>query len=107
MATVTVGHENNTDIEIYYEDHGAGGYDQVVFRGDVQGREFIAFWLGGGRVLASMNVNIFGVNEVIQAVVRDSRAVDAGRLANPDVPLEEFLGDRRTAKGKLTSGIHR
>jgi len=24
MATVTVGQENNTDIEIYYEDHGAG-----------------------------------------------------------------------------------
>ena len=23
MATVTVGQENNTDIEIYYEDHGA------------------------------------------------------------------------------------
>ena len=24
MATVTVGQENSTDIEIYYEDHGAG-----------------------------------------------------------------------------------
>jgi non-heme chloroperoxidase len=24
MATVTVGQENNTDIEIYYEDHGVG-----------------------------------------------------------------------------------
>jgi 3-phenylpropionate/trans-cinnamate dioxygenase ferredoxin reductase subunit len=84
-----------------------GGYDRVVFRGDVQGREFIAFWLGGGRVLAGMNVNIFGVNEVIQAVVRGGGAVDAGRLANPGVPLEEFLGDRRAAKGKLTSGIHR
>jgi non-heme chloroperoxidase len=24
MATVTTGQENNTDIEIYYEDHGAG-----------------------------------------------------------------------------------
>ena len=24
MATVTVGQENNTDIEIYYEDHGTG-----------------------------------------------------------------------------------
>ena len=24
MATVTVGQENTTDIEIYYEDHGAG-----------------------------------------------------------------------------------
>ena len=61
----------------------------------------------GVRVLAGMNVNIFGVNEVIQAVVHGGRAVDAGRLANPDVPLEEFLGDRRAAKGKPTSGIHR
>ena len=68
-----------------------GGYDQVVFRGDVQGREFIAFWLGGGRVLAGMNVNIFGVNDTIQAIVRGGRTVDQGRLANPDIPLEEFL----------------
>jgi 3-phenylpropionate/trans-cinnamate dioxygenase ferredoxin reductase component len=69
-----------------------GGYNQVVFRGDVKGREFIAFWLGGGRVLAGMNVNIFGVNDTIQAIVRGGRPVDAGRLANPDVHLEEFLG---------------
>ena len=68
-----------------------GGYDQVIFRGDVQQREFIAFWLGGGRVLAGMNVNIFGVNETIKAIVRGGRTVDPGRLANPDVPLEEFL----------------
>ena len=68
-----------------------GGYDQVIFRGDVRRREFIAFWLGGGRVLAGMNVNIFGVNDKIQAIVRDGRTVDPGRLANPDVPLEEFL----------------
>jgi hypothetical protein len=39
-----------------------------------------------------MNVNIFGVNKTIQAIVRGGRTVDAGRLANPDVPLEEFLG---------------
>jgi 3-phenylpropionate/trans-cinnamate dioxygenase ferredoxin reductase component len=68
-----------------------GGYDRVVFRGDVQRREFIAFWLAGGRVLAGMNVNVFGVNDTIQAIVRAGRPVDAGRLANPDVPLEEFL----------------
>jgi len=69
-----------------------GGYDQVVFRGDVQRREFIAFWLGGGRVLAGMNVNIFGVNDTIQAIVRAVRTVDPGRLADPDVPLDDFLG---------------
>ena len=70
-----------------------GGYEQVVFRGDVGRREFIAFWLGGGRVLAGMNVNIFGVNDTIQAIVRRGRTVDTGRLTDPDVPLEEFLGD--------------
>jgi 3-phenylpropionate/trans-cinnamate dioxygenase ferredoxin reductase component len=69
-----------------------GRYDQVVFRGDVQGREFVAFWLGGGRVLAGMNVNVWDVNETIQAIVRGGRAVDPARLADVDVPLEEFLG---------------
>jgi 3-phenylpropionate/trans-cinnamate dioxygenase ferredoxin reductase component len=68
------------------------GYDQVVFRGDVDGREFIAFWLSGGRVLAGMNVNIWDVNEVIQAIVRGGRVVDTGQLADASVPLEEFAG---------------
>jgi 3-phenylpropionate/trans-cinnamate dioxygenase ferredoxin reductase subunit len=69
-----------------------GGYDQVVFRGDVERREFIAFWLGRGRVLAGMNVNIWDVNEAIQAIVRSDLTVDTGRLADPDVPLEEHVG---------------
>jgi 3-phenylpropionate/trans-cinnamate dioxygenase ferredoxin reductase subunit len=69
-----------------------GGYDQVVFRGDVPGREFLAFWLGGGRVLAGMNVNVWDVNETIQEMVRGGRAVDAARLADVAVPLPEFLG---------------
>jgi 3-phenylpropionate/trans-cinnamate dioxygenase ferredoxin reductase component len=40
-----------------------------------------------------MNVNIWDVNEVIQAIVRGGRTVDAGRLADPSVPLEEFIGN--------------
>ena len=84
------------------------GYDQVVFRGDVGRREFIAFWLGGGRVLAGMNVNIFDVNDTIQAIVRGGRAVDTSRLAHPDVPLEDSLAaDRQVAKGKLTHVVSR
>jgi 3-phenylpropionate/trans-cinnamate dioxygenase ferredoxin reductase component len=69
-----------------------GGYEHVVFRGDVERREFIAFWLGGGRVLAGMNVNIWDVNEVIQAIVRGGRTVDPDKLADVDTPLEEFAG---------------
>ena len=67
-----------------------GGYDRVVFRGDVAAREFVAFWLRDGRVLAGMNVNIWDVNEAIQAIVRGGRTVDAGRLADPGVALDEF-----------------
>jgi 3-phenylpropionate/trans-cinnamate dioxygenase ferredoxin reductase component len=69
-----------------------GGYDQVVFRGDVDRREFVAFWLGEGRVLAGMNVNVWDVNDAIQALVSDGRPVDPARLSDPGVPLEEVAG---------------
>jgi hypothetical protein len=29
MSNVTVGQQNNADIEIYYEDHGTGHPDEV------------------------------------------------------------------------------
>jgi 3-phenylpropionate/trans-cinnamate dioxygenase ferredoxin reductase component len=65
------------------------GYEQVVFRGDVGRREFIAFWLGAdGRVLAGMNVNIWDVNDAIQALVRSGQPADIGALCNPAVPLD-------------------
>jgi 3-phenylpropionate/trans-cinnamate dioxygenase ferredoxin reductase subunit len=66
-------------------------YDQVVFRGNVEERKFIAFWLAGGRVMAGMNVNIWDVTEVIQALIRSGKAVEASRLADPQVPLETLL----------------
>ncbi|WP_033213181.1 NAD(P)/FAD-dependent oxidoreductase [Kitasatospora phosalacinea] len=67
-----------------------GGYDRVVFRGDVAGREFIAFWLSGGKVLAGMNVNVWDVTDPIRELVRSGRPVDPGRLADPAVPLDEL-----------------
>jgi hypothetical protein len=45
------------------------GIDEVVFRGDVGKREFVAFWLSGGRVL-----------------------VDTGALRDPERPLESLTG---------------
>ncbi|HTA07329.1 MAG TPA: FAD-dependent oxidoreductase [Streptosporangiaceae bacterium] len=70
------------------------GYDEVVFRGDVDRREFVAFWLGDdGRVLAGMNVNVWDVNDAIQALVRASRPVDRAALADPDTPLESLAAE--------------
>ncbi|MFI6725719.1 NAD(P)/FAD-dependent oxidoreductase [Streptomyces atratus] len=66
-----------------------GSYDDVVVRGDLASREFIAFWVADGRVLAGMNVNIWDVNEAIQHLVRSGKQIDRDRLADPDVPLEQ------------------
>ncbi len=70
-----------------------GGYDRVVFRGDLSAREFIAFWLAEGRVLAAMNVNIWDVTDPIQALIRSRGIVDPARLADPKVPLDAVLPD--------------
>ena len=78
---------------------GPGGYDRVIFRGDAGQREFIVFWLSGGRVVAGMNVNIWDVNDAIGDLVRSGQAVDPARLADPAVPLDEVTAthDRRSS----------
>ena len=65
-----------------------GGYDEVIFRGNRDGREFIAFWLSGGRVIAGMNVNVWDVTDPIKALIRSRREVDPARLVDPAVPLD-------------------
>src|SRR2546423_6690445 len=67
-------------------------WDEVVFRGDVDAREFIAFWLQDGRVVAGMNVNVWDVTGPIQELIRSGRPVDRERLVDMDVSLEEIAG---------------
>ena len=64
-----------------------GTYDQVVYRGDSSGLEFIAFWLSSGRVVAGMNVNVWDVTDDIQSLIRSARVIDTTRLTNPTTPL--------------------
>jgi 3-phenylpropionate/trans-cinnamate dioxygenase ferredoxin reductase subunit len=71
----------------------ARDWDEVVFRGDPHEREFIAFWLKRGRVLAGMNANVWDVTDAIQALIRSGAEIDAGLLADPDVPLESISAD--------------
>jgi 3-phenylpropionate/trans-cinnamate dioxygenase ferredoxin reductase subunit len=78
------------DVGMEYAGHSAPA-DEVVFRGDRAAREFIAFWLRDGRVTAGMNVNVWDVNEHLQALVRAGASVDPDRLRDPDVPLDELV----------------
>jgi 3-phenylpropionate/trans-cinnamate dioxygenase ferredoxin reductase subunit len=79
------------DLGMEYVGHAPpGGYDKVVTRGDVRGREFQAFWLRDGRSVAAMHVNLWddGVAP-LEELVRSGRVLDAERLADPSVPLDD------------------
>lgn len=63
---------------------------KVVYRGNRDGHEFIAFWVADGKVVAGMNVNVWDVNEQVQRIIRDGKSVDEARLSDESVPLEEI-----------------
>jgi 3-phenylpropionate/trans-cinnamate dioxygenase ferredoxin reductase component len=77
------------DLGMEYSGHAEPGeYAQVVFRNQIAGREFIAFWLdSAGRVLAGMNVNVWDVNDAIEALVRSGKPADPDVLRDPAVDL--------------------
>ncbi|MFJ4711846.1 NAD(P)/FAD-dependent oxidoreductase [Streptomyces sp. NPDC088785] len=70
-----------------------GSYDQVVIRGDAGKREFIAFWLRDGQVLAGMNVNVWDVTDPIQQLIRTGVRPGTERLSDPSVPLGDLLAE--------------
>jgi 3-phenylpropionate/trans-cinnamate dioxygenase ferredoxin reductase component len=86
------------DVGMEYAGY-ATEWDEVVFRGDPSSREFIAFWLQGGRVVAGMNVNVWDVTDEIQELIRSRQEVNVARLADPNVPLGEVSGEPGPGRG--------
>ena len=78
------------DLGVEYNGY-ADDWDRVVVRGDRSGREFLAFWLKDGRVLAGMNANIWDQGDDIKALIRSGASIDPDRLADPSVPLADLL----------------
>jgi len=83
------------DVGMEYSGH-APSWDEVLFRGDREGGEFVAFWLKDGRVIAGMNVNVWDVNDQVQVLIRSRREVDRAALQSTDVSLEELAGSAAT-----------
>ena len=77
------------DLGMEYVGLGAPD-DEVVVRGDRDGREFVAFWLRDGRVTAGMAVNIWDVLDDVKALILSGNRVDPDRLADARVPLTEL-----------------
>ena len=83
------------EVGMEYSGH-APKWDEVVFRGDRNEGEFIAFWLRDGRVIAGMNVNVWDVNEHVQALIRARQPVDLAALTDPGTPLESLSVEPNT-----------
>jgi 3-phenylpropionate/trans-cinnamate dioxygenase ferredoxin reductase component len=77
------------DIGMEYSGY-APRWDEIVFRGERDSGEFIAFWLKDQRVIAGMNVNVWDVNEHIQALIRTRKPIQTAALSDPDTPLESL-----------------
>ena len=81
------------DLGMEYVGLGAPS-DDLVVRGDLDGREFVAFWHRDGVVSAAMTVNVWDVVDDLREIVATGRPVDTGRLADEDVPLADVVGTR-------------
>jgi 3-phenylpropionate/trans-cinnamate dioxygenase ferredoxin reductase component len=83
------------DVGMEYSGYAEPG-DEVVFRGDLEGGEFVAFWLREGRVRAGMNVNVWDVNQQVQELIRSRRQVDVRALTDTATPLESLVAESAT-----------
>jgi 3-phenylpropionate/trans-cinnamate dioxygenase ferredoxin reductase subunit len=93
------GHQTYDRIPYFFSDQYDAGmeysgwpvpWDDVVFRGDPAGNEFVGFYLRGGRVVGGINVNVWDVNEHIQHLVRTGAAPDAATLTDLNVAPGEW-----------------
>jgi 3-phenylpropionate/trans-cinnamate dioxygenase ferredoxin reductase subunit len=76
----------------------APSWDEVVLRGDPAAGEFMAFWMLDGRIAAGMNVNVWDVNEHVQALIRSRATIDVRALADRGTPLESLISETTTTE---------
>jgi len=105
MTTVTVGQENSTDIEIYYEDHGAGQPVVLIHGYPLSGRAWdkqLPVLLDAGHRVITYDRRGFGnSSQPVVGYDYDTFAADLHML------LEHLgrYGSARVAKGVLVSPI--
>jgi NADPH-dependent 2,4-dienoyl-CoA reductase/sulfur reductase-like enzyme len=79
------------DLGMEYVGHvGRDDAARVVVRGDLDGREFVAFWLDDAdRIRAAMHVNVWDVLDEVRPLITAGTAVDPERLADRDTAYSD------------------
>lgn len=73
------------DLGCEYRGHADPENDDLVVRGDLDGREFTAFWLREGAVQAAMNVNVWDDGDALGVLVDAGAKVTASQLRDADL----------------------
>ncbi|HEY4017561.1 MAG TPA: FAD-dependent oxidoreductase [Pseudonocardiaceae bacterium] len=73
------------DLGLEYRGLADPDHDELVVRGDLAGREFIAFWLRDGKVTAAMNVNSWDEGDALGALVDNGVSVTEEQLRGADL----------------------
>jgi 3-phenylpropionate/trans-cinnamate dioxygenase ferredoxin reductase subunit len=76
------------DANIQYAGHHVE-WDELVVRGSLEERKFVAFYVKDGLADAAVAINSGRDLRRAQAVIRARRRVDAGKLRDPDTDLRE------------------
>lgn len=79
------------DLGMEYSGH-APAWDRVIVRGSLPDREFIAFWVLNGVVMAAMNANTWDVTPTLQQLIRSRALVEPRLLSDPSVELAALVG---------------
>src|SRR5205085_5640426 len=66
-------------------------WDDLVIRGRLEDRDFVAFFVKEGRVQAVLSMNQGSVMAEAAGLIRSGAAVDRSTLANEDVALESLV----------------
>lgn len=78
------------DHNLQFAGHAAK-WDEIVFRGDVEGRDFSAFYLKDGHVVAVFGLDRGGDVMHAKTLIADKRSVDRALLADDDTEMTEII----------------
>jgi 3-phenylpropionate/trans-cinnamate dioxygenase ferredoxin reductase subunit len=77
------------DLTLQYVGH-ASGRDEVIFRGDVASRKFLAFYLREGKLRAALGINRLRDVRAAQRLIRDQVPVTPAQLIDEQVDLRQL-----------------
>jgi 3-phenylpropionate/trans-cinnamate dioxygenase ferredoxin reductase subunit len=78
------------DVNLEYVGH-AQPDDEVVIRGDLNQRKFVAMYHRGGVVSAALTVNVAKVFKELKVIINQAKQMDLHALANPNIPFGELI----------------